>query len=761
MAALDCIDELIQCFSTSYAHITQHLSHIKEMDFSQSCECQINSDACCIVVDRIINGLKYYASLDTTTYNDKLVEFSTLYLSLLNDYTHIITHHNNDVDTIQNVLNAKCDITTCSLLIRNFANESSTDNYDPEFIFYRNLFDAMHCYVYHSYDIGLRVNRDHIITENVDDEYDVQFANICKIIDEKTQLLSNLKGFEQTRFTNNKFNLDVDVSSSIDKHQNKETTALDGLFEYMKHYGISDNEIITLYDMILSEEYDSDAISSDVVDYNSNIAIKYSQIHGTGELKYDSSINEQPPICMCSKRLFKFTIANCYPVKSVICDLCGVLMETVTEYVYHCVAKNEMHPRGYDICLICADNISREQNGRRSMDIFNVIQQYQEYTKISQCSFHIGYRFYYWDYYKNNKSILDKQTIGNKYDHSGYKPHELYIEAKYQSIKQEILNNTICVLSIHQFTTSLTKALKYVHAEAAKQCKCRVTIFQNVYKIYGINNNTPISVNNLLSVILYCDWTELCCKFSKTFRKNSIYQPISSIINSNSEYANWSRVLRETVELYGQTGDDYVWDNDGHKVYAARGPFYTGMTFVMAMPEFNIRLCSPTSTSMKIEVATRFGGDKGMILQLNNIGYELSTKLHSFNCAWLSNYSGEDERLFFGGAYRIQIQTIRNISTAQNFRIYLKPLYYFNCLISGTTMFVSLNGDDCYDWLVTVTGDDKTILENLIWHRLKIYQNAYCKYINDTFEAFVNQQTQIVINLHQINMYYHCLRDLI
>ena len=97
---------------------------------------------------------------------------------------------------------------------------------------------------------------------------------------------------------------------------------------------------------------------------------------------------------------------------------------------------------------------------------------------------------------------------------------------------------------------------------------------------------------------------------------------------------------------------------DGKIIYPARGPFYCGMSKLMVIPDFNIRLCCPTSTSKQIAVATRFGGSDGIIIQLNNYRYFFSTKLRSFNCSWLSNYCAEDERLLFGGASQVQIENI-------------------------------------------------------------------------------------------------------
>eukprot|EP01084_Bolivina_argentea_P091116 164061_1 len=84
------------------------------------------------------------------------------------------------------------------------------------------------------------------------------------------------------------------------------------------------------------------------------------------------------------------------------------------------------------------------------------------------------------------------------------------------------------------------------------------------------------------------------------------------------------------------------------------GPFYTGMSFIMVVPEFNIRLCSPTSTSKHIEVTTRFSGEKGIIITFNNNGANYPARyLRFLDCSWVSKFKEEDERLIFGGGYTI------------------------------------------------------------------------------------------------------------
>eukprot|EP01083_Nonionella_stella_P314547 1133612_1 len=101
----------------------------------------------------------------------------------------------------------------------------------------------------------------------------------------------------------------------------------------------------------------------------------------------------------------------------------------------------------------------------------------------------------------------------------------------------------------------------------------------------------------------------------------------------------------------------------------------------MAIPEFAIRLCGPTSTSKQIEVATRFGGGEGTIIQLNNSN---NHNLTAFSCVWFSRFAGEDKTLFCGGQYRIKIESVRINSTTQNFAPYFHALYQLDCMMTGT-----------------------------------------------------------------------------
>ena len=222
-------------------------------------------------------------------------------------------------------------------------------------------------------------------------------------------------------------------------------------------------------------------------------------------------------------------------------------------------------------------------------------------------AFSTGFLFWYWPYYSN------KIKIRHKYDNIHHTPKELYIRKKYESLEEEILNNKIYPLKQFQFIDCIKKANHYINTDKVKSIS---SIVDHLH--YGLRTYSPLSKEHLLSIILYCDWSDLCTAFSATFRRQRAFEPITAIKLRNREFWWLSKLLRETVELYGDTKGYY--ERTTKKWTGVQGPFFCGMSFIATIPSFNIRLYGPTSTSPNIEVATRFGGDKGIIIELNNNG---------------------------------------------------------------------------------------------------------------------------------------------
>eukprot|EP01084_Bolivina_argentea_P032456 60057_1 len=64
---------------------------------------------------------------------------------------------------------------------------------------------------------------------------------------------------------------------------------------------------------------------------------------------------------------------------------------------------------------------------------YDIMVDFKYVLNIQQRCFQIGFIFYYWKYYEYEGIERDKYFSQN--DHSGYKPHQLFITKKYQNIE--------------------------------------------------------------------------------------------------------------------------------------------------------------------------------------------------------------------------------------------------------------------------------------------------------------------------------------
>eukprot|EP01084_Bolivina_argentea_P156663 273028_1 len=257
----------------------------------------------------------------------------------------------------------------------------------------------------------------------------------------------------------------------------------------------------------------------------------------------------------------------------------------------------------------------------------------------------------------------------------------------------------------------------------------------------------------------------------KELTKEFVIETLESMKRRNQEFWWMSKILRETVEIFGSNGFGRKPTNDekkidGRNVDKLKGPFYTGVSFLAYIPQFNIRLCAPISTSTALEVATRFSGNNGIVLQLNNDGDKAgSTYLSAFHTAWLSKYKEEAEVLFFGGNYRIRVCSIRRMDTAANYQNFQHAFFWFDCMLTGSFMMKGKSND-------VVTKFDTKIISGLIEKRLKEkkhgleeksdddnsdnkkHKSYYDDYVLDTFHLFCNEKKCIVINLDYVSKYF-------
>lgn len=115
-----------------------------------------------------------------------------------------------------------------------------------------------------------------------------------------------------------------------------------------------------------------------------------------------------------------------------------------------------------------------------------------------------------------------------------------------------------------------------------------------------------------------------------------------------------------------------------------------------------------------------------------------------FGCAWISNHKNEEEFLFCGGQQRMKIEGITIIETNANYKKYLRPLHYFDCILNGGEIRKSAKVD--------VNKDDLKVIMTLIDPKLNPNKDKarYPDYIDNSFNAYIENKYQISVNIANI-----------
>ena len=156
-------------------------------------------------------------------------------------------------------------------------------------------------------------------------------------------------------------------------------------------------------------------------------------------------------------------------------------------------------------------------------------------------TYSFGNRFYYWPFYDG----LNEKDAWNP----GYKYSHWFIKARHNNLKEELLHNSIHRVDKQKYEMAKTKAKILIESDAFKQMKCDNHFFKDRYGVY---KDDKIKLQHVMSLIFYTDYDKLCYNFSKTFRKIRPTETYKSLKKRNSNFANWARLLRESIECFGQ-----------------------------------------------------------------------------------------------------------------------------------------------------------------------------------------------------------------
>eukprot|EP01083_Nonionella_stella_P289492 985092_1 len=371
--------------------------------------------------------------------------------------------------------------------------------------------------------------------------------------------------------------------------------------------------------------------------------------------------------------------------------------------------------------------------------VIEAIFEFIEAVELCSSSFNIGLTFYYWPEYEKMDHFDANTDMFNLNDHSGYKVSALFVKQRHVSFKDEIM--AYAFISMRQYESIMMKVNEFIKTKSVKAIKAyneKGMYNHNIVLKYGIPHGSALLSRHLLALFLYTDFTDLCTHFSATFRANKQFEALSAIKARNSKYWWLAKSLRELVELYGESKR-----GNGN----LKGPFYCGVSAVMPFPEFQVRLCGPTSTSYQIEIAINFAGREGIIVQLNNSASG-STYLSGFPCGWLSDFKEEDEVLFMGGHFRIKIESVRILrgkgDQCQNFEAFFGALSKFNSMFNGSFAHKSF-----------ISSNEKEIIISLInWIlRNESLVDKMDQYVLDTFQSFCQHKAHIVLNCSDLGAF--------
>ena len=357
-------------------------------------------------------------------------------------------------------------------------------------------------------------------------------------------------------------------------------------------------------------------------------------------------------------------------------------------------------------------------------------------------TFSCGFCWFYWDYYKDKEAVKSFYKLVD--EHLDHKPKDLYVKQKFQSYKQEILSH----LSKRQYLICYTKAKKYFPSAKVKALKAAEN---DLIYHFGIAGGTPISLDHIMSIILYCDMDRYSSRFSETFRKLTPHDTLNEVKARNAAFWWQSKLFKETIIYYGLIGDN-LGKNEANA-------FYTGVTCLLPIPQFNIHLYAPTSTSVQLSVATKFASDDGMIISFTNQRGP-ATLLAFFDCSWISRYPDEDERVFAHGFFPIEIQCVRIMETNSKYISLFAALYVFDITFSSFGIFdenmLEQPNMDVIDELfenecIFPTKERLDVCCNHTESDVQQTNPTNDPYIKSMFNQYIQQKKKVVISLQVIS----------
>ena len=267
---MDGIDPLI--FNNTKSHCDRYSDDIP---ITESCS---HSLRICKAM-RYFHGLRTSTTLDEEEKKELFVEFNqNIYPSLLDDIIHFVKEHENDIERVHREWTEiyglpKCTVSECVQTARHYERrrrerkrECNNNDEDAVYNFYENEMDRVHFYIFHLFDVGMRVNtKSLILSEDEDDEKKVGSVGVTvdKLFAAKRELIKMRRTECKVPF--DRFDEEYNKFTMQSGHKQQGMTAMDAIFDRLSEKQNVRKEILQqIHQFLVENGFDSDAIQLDL-----------------------------------------------------------------------------------------------------------------------------------------------------------------------------------------------------------------------------------------------------------------------------------------------------------------------------------------------------------------------------------------------------------------------------------------------------------------------------------------------------------------
>eukprot|EP01083_Nonionella_stella_P150959 481748_1 len=245
-------------------------------------------------------------------------------------------------------------------------------------------------------------------------------------------------------------------------------------------------------------------------------------------------------------------------------------------------------------------------------------------------------------------------------------------------LREEMTCNKLCHIGRDDWTLCLEKAKLFIQSSNAKG----IWRSNESNPEHGIEKNDPLQIEHILSIIFYCDFSDLCEAFRGTYRRRTQHTTDEEVQQLHSTHFYWfGRFVYGAIQFCGQKP---LKPSRSKKNRA----FYHGLKEKFLFNYFSASYETPTSTTYDLSVAQSFAGRGGIILEL---GPKYKTEVNYSRCldvSTISDYTAEKERLFAGMTELAIINIIDLGASGDEERYemakYMKVILYFERLCEQT-----------------------------------------------------------------------------